>query len=214
TPASAVLSGAMLKAGLLGWLRFLPLGAVALPSHGLACAVAGVSAAFLAAALGLTQKDPKTILAYSSVSQMGFLTATLGVGLAEPSAGPAVTLALAFYAIHHGLAKGALFLGTGVAKATGSGRPRRLVALGLGLLALGIAGAPLSSGALAKIALKGAAAEGPWTALPVVLAVAAVGSTLIMAHFLHRTLPPSAGPLVPNVGLWVPWAALLVLDVA
>lgn len=34
TPASAVLSGLMLKAGLLGWLRFLPLGAHALPETG------------------------------------------------------------------------------------------------------------------------------------------------------------------------------------
>ena len=34
TPASAVLSGAMIKAGLLGWMRFLPLGEVAMPKWG------------------------------------------------------------------------------------------------------------------------------------------------------------------------------------
>ena len=34
TPASAVLSGAMIKAGLLGWLRFLPIGQLAMPALG------------------------------------------------------------------------------------------------------------------------------------------------------------------------------------
>lgn len=46
TPASAVLSGCMIKAGLLGWLRLLPLGAVALPEWGMVVAAAGVAAAF------------------------------------------------------------------------------------------------------------------------------------------------------------------------
>ena len=44
------------------------------------------------------------MLAYSSVSQMGFLVAVLGMGLAAGDAGRA--LAAAFYAAHHVLVKG------------------------------------------------------------------------------------------------------------
>ncbi|WP_437732771.1 complex I subunit 5 family protein [Sorangium sp. So ce1335] len=214
-PASAVLSGAMIKAGVLGWLRFLPLGAAALPAHGSACMVAGIAAAFFGVALGLTQRESKTILAYSSVSQMGFMTAALGVGLSNPGAAPAVVAAILFYAMHHALAKGALFLGTGVARATGSGWPGGLVALGLSLPALDLAGAPLSSGSLAKISLKDIVAQAPWgtTWLPWLLSAGAVASTLLMIHFVRRTLPRSAERLVPGAGLWVPWASLLLLDV-
>ncbi len=213
-PASAVLSGAMIKAGVLGWLRFLPLGVVALPVHGSVCLVAGVAAAFFGVAVGLTQRESKTILAYSSVSQMGFVTATLGIGLSNPGAAAAVGAAIVFYAMHHALAKGALFLGTGVARATGSGWPGRLVALGLLWPALDLAGAPLSSGALAKISLKNVVAQAPWgaTSLPWFLSFAAVASTLLMVHFLRRTIPRSAERLVPGAGLWVPWASLILLD--
>ncbi|MGK4002411.1 complex I subunit 5 family protein [Sorangium sp. So ce1036] len=214
TPASAVLSGAIIKAGLLGWLRFLPLGEVALPTHGAACVVAGASAAFYGVALGLTQRDPKTILAYSSISQMGFMTAAIGVGLSNPAVVPSVIAAIVFYATHHAVAKGALFLGTGVARATGSGWPGRLVTLGLLWPALDISGAPLSSGALAKISLKSVVEEASWgtTPLPWLLSVGAVASTVLMIHFLHRTIPRSTEPGAPRAGLWVPWASLLVLD--
>ncbi|WP_438016297.1 complex I subunit 5 family protein [Sorangium sp. So ce315] len=214
-PASAVLSGAMIKAGVLGWLRFLPLGVEALPAHGSVCIVAGVAASFFGVALGLTQRESKTILAYSSVSQIGFMTAALGVGLSNPGAAPEVGAAILFYAMHHALAKGALFLGTGVARATGSGWPGGLVALGLSLPALDLAGAPLSSGSLAKISLKKIVAQAPWgtTLLPWLLSLGAIASTLLMIHFVLRTIPRSAERLVPGAGLWVPWASLLLLDI-
>jgi formate hydrogenlyase subunit 3/multisubunit Na+/H+ antiporter MnhD subunit len=213
TPASAVLSGAMIKAGLLGWLRFLPLGTAELPGFGAVCLAAGLAAAFYAIAVGLGQRDPKTILAYSSVSQMGFMTAALGVALAAPAAAAGVISAILFYALHHALAKGALFLGTGVAGAVRPGRARRLVMLGLVWPALELAGAPLSSGALAKLSLKHAMEGSPWSWVPVgaLLSVGAAGTTLLMAHFVIRALPRRDGA-APAPGLWVPWALLLALD--
>ena len=78
-PASAVLSGAMIKAGLLGWLTVLPLGmeslSPAMMQFGNVVLVAGFAAAFGAALYGIWQSHPKAILAYSSISQMGMLTA-------------------------------------------------------------------------------------------------------------------------------------------
>src|SRR5690606_9904977 len=86
TPASAVLSGAMSTAGLLGWLRVLPFGDASLPSIGIWVLAAGMLAAFAGVAAGLTQTDAKTALAYSSISQMGLLTMAVGAGLAAPEA--------------------------------------------------------------------------------------------------------------------------------
>ena len=70
-PASAVLSGAMIKAGLLGWLRFLPLGYAALPAAGLGLVGVGLAAALIGAAAGALQRNPKTVLAWSSVARWG-----------------------------------------------------------------------------------------------------------------------------------------------
>ncbi|MGE5306870.1 MAG: proton-conducting transporter membrane subunit [Alphaproteobacteria bacterium] len=83
-PASAVLSGAMIKAGLLGWLRFLPLGEASLPGFGYFVIAGGLGAAFFVTLIGVTQKNPKTLLAYSSISQMGIITTGVGTGLVQP----------------------------------------------------------------------------------------------------------------------------------
>ena len=104
-PAAAVISGAISKAGVIGLLRFLPLDA-ALPDWGAALAAAGLVSAFYGVAVGITQANPKTVLAYSSVSQMGFIATVLGMALAAGNGG--ATMAVAFYAAHHVLAKGAL----------------------------------------------------------------------------------------------------------
>jgi hydrogenase-4 component B len=114
TPASAVLSGAMIKVGLLGWLRLLPLGDVAWPSLATTWVVLGLAAALLGAGLGVASTEPKVVLAYSSVSQVGLLTAVVGVGLAAPAAGPVAVAAATVGAVHHGLAKALLFLAVGL----------------------------------------------------------------------------------------------------
>ena len=78
-PAAAVLSGAAVKAGVIGLIRFLPLGA-AMPGWGEALVALGFFSAFYGVAVGITQANPKTVLAYSSVSQMGVIAAVLGMG--------------------------------------------------------------------------------------------------------------------------------------
>ena len=114
-PASAVLSGAIIKAGIIGLIRFMPLGAV--PSGwGMVLVTVGLVTTFYAVAIGITQVNPKTVLAYSSVSQMGLVTTVLGMGLIAGSA--RLDLDAAYLAAHHVLAKGALFLAVGVAAAT------------------------------------------------------------------------------------------------
>ena len=214
TPASAVLSGAMIKAGLLGWLRLLPLGETALLQWGEIFMLLGLAAAFYGVIVGLTQRDPKTLLAYSSISQMGIMTMAVGLGLTAPGAYPMILIVITLYALHHGLNKGALFLGVGVIAAC-HGVQRRWVWLGLWLPALALAGAPLTSGMLVKLMLKAQTVYAPehWIApLSTLLSASAVATTLLVGRFLILLAKPKprASEHGSAIGLIAPWALLVV----
>ena len=202
-PASAVLSGIVVKAGVIGLIRFLPLEA-GLPFWGTVLILAGLFTAYYGVALGMTQRRAKTILAYSTVSQMGLLAVILGAGLENADAG-AASLG-AYYAVHHMLVKGALFLAIGILAMAGAAQWRTLLVL-TGILALSLGGMPLTSGALAKLAAKPLFGYG---LLSDAMAVAGAGSTLLMLHLLltlargARGEPASSTPR----GLLFPWLAV------
>lgn len=178
TPASAVLSGAIVKAGIFGLLQFLPLGSDA-GAWGAILVTAGLFGSWFGILVGLTQSNPKTVLAYSTVSQMGIVIAVIGAGLTA-GAGVAAAAAATLYALHHGLAKGALFLGVGVVQRSGR-NSLGLVTVALALVALSVAGLPLLGGALAKLAIKGSLGGG----LPELLVtLSAAGTSLLLLRFL------------------------------
>ena len=85
-PAAAVLSGAAVKAGVIGLIRFLPFDSRD-AGRGEALVALGFFSAFYGVAIGITQANPKTVLAYSSISQMGVIAAVLGMGLAAGDQG-------------------------------------------------------------------------------------------------------------------------------
>jgi multicomponent K+:H+ antiporter subunit A len=216
TPASAVLSGAMIKAGLLGWMRFLPVGTATSLEWGQTCLIVGFVTVFFGVAVGVTQRNAKAVLAYSSVSQMGLLAIGLGGGLLVPAAWPAISAAMLIYALHHGLSKGCLFLSVGVAPGwAGSWWQQKWLRVGLVLPALSLAGAPLTIGAVGKSSLKYSLAvlPDPWmTLLDVVLPLAAVGTTLLMARFLYLIWPATPSPAKrPARTVLGAWCALLLL---
>jgi formate hydrogenlyase subunit 3/multisubunit Na+/H+ antiporter MnhD subunit len=211
-PAAAVLSGAAVNAGVIGMIRFLTFYA-GLQDWGEALVAAGMVSVFYGAAIGITQTNPRTVLAYSSVSQMGLIAAVLGMGLAMGNT--SAPKAAAFYAVHHALVKGGLFLAVGLAALT---NPRRLwpVTVPAAVLALGLAGLPLTGGALAKSAIKAPLGDGLAGALSI---LSAITSTLLMLHFVHCLTrgahPPSTRPSLERVICWlaiafaslaVPWA--------
>jgi hydrogenase-4 component B len=214
-PASAVLSGTMIKAALLGWLRFLPLGALALPHWGLLLVFAGLITAILAPLIGLIQTNPKVVLAYSSVAKMGFMTLALGLLLIEPQLTPIGVLALAFYAGHHALTKGGLFLGVGLRHTSGR---QPLILAGLSLLVLVMVGVPLTGGAIAKDGLKPVLEALDWGWLGAGLGLAAVVTVLLMARFLWlmwRTEPhPEPGYRTAGAAWGLLIAVILVLPPA
>lgn len=201
TPASAVLSGAMVKVGVLGWLRVLPTG-TPLPDAGTVLVVIGLGGALYGVAIGLTQRTPKSILAYSTVSQMGILTAALG-GLLHSSAGLRASGALGMFVLHHALVKGAMFLGVGVAQATRTRAQVIGAKLGLVVLALTLVGAPLTGGALAKVALKSAVAPG----LGLALTLTSVGTALLMARFLAAAWPHAHDGREATPREWIAWGS-------
>ena len=198
-PASAVLSGAIIKAGIIGLIRFLPFEA-GQPGWGVALGVLGMFGAFYAVGFGILQRNPKTILAYSSVSQMGVVMAALGFGLAAGDT--TAPLSAAFYAAHHVLAKGALFLAVGVALALGPARWRWMAAPVL-LLVLSFGGLPLTGGAFAKAATKGQLGAG---LLGLLAAFSAAGTTMLMLHFAARLKAEAAES---DDGGALPWPLIL-----
>lgn len=209
-PGSAVLSGAMVKAGLVGWLRFLPLGEVALPGWGTTLVVLAFVGAFGALVPGVLARDPKVALAYSSVSQMGFAAVLVGVALLAPDLAPACVLASVVYAVHHGMAKGGLFLSVAVWRRHGGGRCRGLVVAGTAMLGLAVAGAPLGSGSVAKYAAKQAVGPAPLDVVDITALLPFVGtvSTLLLARAAVRLL---AGPEPGRDGLDAPLITWVLL---
>lgn len=217
--ASAVLSGAMVKAGLIGWLRFLPLGEAQLPGWGLVWVLLALAGAFLAVPAGEVQNEPKVVLAYSTISQMGFLAALVGVALGSAELAPAVIPAAVAYAAHHALAKGALFLGVPVWSHHAHGARRWVVVVGLAGAALAVAGAPFSSGAVGKYAAKNAVEGAELFGVDLVdlLPLVATGSTILLlrAGWLLVRREPDARPrpdaelgawlLLVATGIVVPW---------
>ncbi|MGK2953191.1 MAG: complex I subunit 5 family protein [Thiobacillus sp.] len=209
-PGAAVLAGAMIKAGLLGWLRFLPLGEATLPGAGTAMLLAGLLAIFFGSVIGLTQRQPGALLAYSSISQMGFISLGVGAGLLAPGLWPLLLPAVILYAVHHALAKSALFLGLGVLQRRGASPG---VLLGMALPALALAGAPLTSGMLAKSGLKQAlqTLPAPWAdTLPLLLTLGGLGTALLMLRLLWLVLRQPAQLDASSRGLIAPWLLALL----
>ena len=204
-PAAAVLSGAAVKAGVIGLIRFLPLErGVSRLGRGARLDSAS-SPLSTGVAIGVTQRDPKTMLAYSSISQMGVIAAALGMGLASADQGAATNVA--FYAANHVLVKAALFLTVGAVAAL-DGRARTLALIVAALLGLSLAGLPLTGGALAKLAVKDLFGDG---AAGVASQLSAAATTALMLVFVMRLarLPAAERAGAPRGRLWS-WAALAV----
>ncbi len=104
TPVSALIHAAtMVNAGVYLVARANPIFASA-PEAMVVVAGIGIFTALLAASIAMTQTDIKRVLAYSTLSQLGYMFAALGVG--------AWTAAI-FHLMTHGFFKGLLFLGSG-----------------------------------------------------------------------------------------------------
>jgi multicomponent Na+:H+ antiporter subunit A len=210
TPVSAYLhSAAMVAAGVFVVSRVHPLLEVE-PVLLDGLLVVGVASMAVGGVLALGSSGLKELLAYSTISQYGYVVTMLGIG------GPLGAGAACFYVIAHAIAKSALFLTAGaVTEATGAkeleqtgGLLRRmpLLAAASGVAAAGIAALPLTIGFFKDELFFKAALE--HSTLVAVLAVA--GAALTFAYmgrfwiglFLGAPRPDQAVEALPRRMTW------------
>ena len=200
TPVSALLhSATMVAAGAVLLAIFAPLLA-AVPAVRVAIAILGVFTGLFAASQALTEPDLKRLLAWSSVSQIGFMLLALGAGAPQ--------VAIAHFVIH-AIFKSLLFLAAGdmaraaggstaIAALAGMRRLRPVAFLAFAAGAASLAGLPLlSAGFWSKEAVLGAAYAAP-AAGPLLWAAGALASILTAAYAIRPVLaglrPVPAGP--------------------
>jgi NADH-quinone oxidoreductase subunit M len=185
TAGSVILAAIMLKLGAYGFIRFaLPLFPGAAHTFAGVIIVLSLIAIIYGAIVALVQPDLKKLVAYSSVSHMGFVT--LGIFVFNEQGMQGAILQM----VNHGLITGALFLLVGViyerthdrtiAKMGGISTPMPAYAVAFGFFAFASAGLPGLSGFVGEfLSLVGAFLFNPWVA-----AIATVCMVLAAAYLL------------------------------
>ncbi|HET9520547.1 MAG TPA: NADH-quinone oxidoreductase subunit M [Candidatus Limnocylindrales bacterium] len=185
TAGSVILAAIMLKLGAYGFIRFaLPLFPDAAVTFGPVIIVLSLIAIIYGAIVALVQPDLKKLVAYSSVSHMGFVT--LGIFVFNQQGMQGAILQM----VNHGLITGALFLLVGViyerthdraiAKMGGVSSVMPVYAATFGFFVFASAGLPGLSGFVGEfLALVGGFLYNPWVA-----AVAAFCMILAAAYLL------------------------------
>ena len=168
TPVSALIHAAtMVTAGVYMVARCNVLFRLA-PDAMLVVAVVGCFTALFAATIGVAQNDIKKVLAYSTVSQLGYMFLACGVG---------AFVAGMFHVMTHAFFKACLFLGSGsvIHALSGEQDIRRMGGLGLKIrttyrtfliATLAIAGVPLLAGFFSKDAILAAVFESHFSGAP------------------------------------------------
>lgn len=182
TPVSALLSGVVVKTGIFPLVRCaLMWGEVESIAR-----IFGVGTALLGVGYAVFEKDSKRMLAFHTVSQLGFV-------LAAPEVG-------GFYALTHGLVKSALFLIAGNLPSRNLKELKQMsiptpVWLALAVASFSISGFPLLSGFGAKVlTMKNLL---PWQVIGMNLA--AFGTAISFAKFIFL---PRGGEGKVKPGFW------------
>jgi len=204
-PVSAVMSGAMIKLGLYGILRFVLFSGDTLLLCGWLLAILGLIGALLGIVLALPQRNIKTLLAYSSIENIGIMTMAYGLGVLGVAYDVPGMAILGFsgallHMFNHAALKGALFLGAGaVYRATGTLNMEKLGGLmkrmpwtggAFAANALSLSGLPPGNAFLGEFLIYAAAfngvinGHGPLRALSLlcIITLATVGGLAVAAY--------------------------------
>jgi NADH-quinone oxidoreductase subunit M len=185
TAGSVILAAVMLKLGAYGLIRFaIPLFPGAAHTFGPAIIVLSLIAIVYGAIVALVQPDLKKLVAYSSVSHMGFVT--LGIFVFNTQGMDGAILQM----VNHGLITGALFLLVGViyerthdrsiAKMGGVAGIMPVYAVALGFFVFASGGLPGLSGFVGEFLVL----VGAFEYAPVVAAIATFCMILAAAYLL------------------------------
>jgi len=163
TPVTALIHAAtMVNAGVYLLARFYPAFA-AVPGWRLAVMIVGALSALLAGLMALAADDLKRVLAYSTISQLGFMVYAVGSG---------AFFASQFHLLSHAVFKALLFLSAGAIitavgtrdmnKMGGLGKVMPFVRIVFVIGACGLVGLPIANGFFSKdLILEGGLAGGP-----------------------------------------------------
>ncbi len=185
TPVSALIHAAtMVTAGIYMIARSNIMYSLA-PTTMTVVAIVGLATAIFAAVIALRQNDIKKVLAYSTVSQLGYMFLGLGVG--------AYTAAV-FHVMTHAFFKALLFLGAGsvihamggeqdINKMGGLGKKMRITYITFFIACLAISGIPPFAGFFSKDEILSAA----FAANPI-LYIIGLGGALLTAFYMFRLL--------------------------
>ncbi len=183
TPVSALIHAAtMVVAGVFLVARIFPLFVLS-PDAMLVVAIVGLVTALIAAAMALVMTDLKRVLAYSTISHLGFMMLALGAG--------GYTAAI-FHLLAHAFAKALLFLGAGsvthgtdktdIRDMGGLRRKMPLTFVTFGIGALALAGIPPLGGFFSKDEILVAVLDGRNPVFFLLTLVAVLMSALYMAR--------------------------------
>ncbi len=189
TPVSALIHAAtMVTAGVYLIARLHPIFELA-PAVLVAVAVVGAVTLLVAAASALCQRDIKRVLAYSTISQLGYMVLALGAG---------AYAAAIFHLVTHAFFKALLFLAAGAVIAALRGEHdlarmgglRRALPLPFWSFAIGAASLAALPVLTAGFYSKELILWGVWTSEPLgpLFAVAALAGTLLTALYAFRAL--------------------------
>ena len=201
TPVSALIHAAtMVAAGVYMTVRIFPF---LTPQALQVIAVVGAVTALMAAIIAITQRDIKKVLAYSTVSQLGYMVMALGVGAYQAGF---------FHLTTHAMFKACLFLCSGsvihamhhalhhlhdhktdpqdMFNMGGMKRKMPITYTSMLLATLAIAGVPLFSGFLSKDAILAGTlsyyhTHHGWT---IILPIAGFGAAIITAFYMFRLI--------------------------
>ncbi len=198
SPVSALMSGVVVKAGVFPMVRM----ALTVSELDPIIRIFGVGTALLGVSYAMFEKDTKRMLAFHTISQLGFV-------LAAPEVG-------GFYALTHGLVKSALFLISGVLPSRSFKELHHTpintrLWVALAIASFSISGFPLLSGFGAKVlTMKNLL---PWQVIGMNLA--ALGTAISFAKFIFL---PRGGEDQIRPGFWpgliLLLAGLVVANVA
>ena len=225
-PASALLSGVMIKAGAYGLFRSLNMllrpeaGLEAwneAADMGLVLALLGILTLVVGVVMALLQDSIKRMLAWSSVSQMGFMLTGLGAGAFLAVDGAMATAGGLLHVVNHALFKSCLFLAAGaIALRCGTADMHRLGGLWRQMpitfacvlvAAAGIAGLPLFNGFVSKSMIHHGLVEasqrpggeflvyGEWLFMAAAAGTVAYFSRFIFLAFLRRAPQSTKTPV-------------------
>ncbi|MBN1564699.1 MAG: hypothetical protein JXA10_12710 [Anaerolineae bacterium] len=195
---SAMLSGVVIEAGLIAMLRSVAALAGVSDAWGEMLMVFGVLNMVVGNLLALRQTQVKRLLAFSSLSHVGYMLVGLGVAIyANDATGAQGSL---FHMLNHGLMKGLAFLAAGsllytlhvaagshapltIADLNGAAKRYPLTALGLSIAVLGLGGLPPLAGFMSKwqIFVAGFNTHESW--IQALIVFAALNSVLSLGYY-------------------------------